>query len=126
MPTSATAQWTNRYAKLSDFGHHVYLEQHELPILADGPTDPAPGPDGKSLAFAAKGWIWSLNMESSVATRLTKGTGVDSRPRWSPTGDRLALVRDDGRDTAIVILTLADGSEQNINTPTIELDPEFS
>ena len=126
LPTSATAQWTNRYAKLSDFGHHVYLEQHELPILADGPTDPAPGPDGKSLAFAAKGWIWRLNMESSVATRLTKGTGVDSRPRWSPTGDRLALVRDDGRDTAIVILTMADGSEQIINTPTIELDPEFS
>lgn len=125
-PATAGAQWTNRYAKLSDFGHHVYLEQHELPILADGPTDPAPEPDGKGLAFAAKGWIWQLDFESGVATRLTDGSGVDSRPRWSPTGDRLAFVRDDGSDTSIVILTIADGSEQVINTPTIELDPEFS
>ncbi|MFC0679595.1 CehA/McbA family metallohydrolase [Lysobacter korlensis] len=125
-PTPACAQWTNRYEKLSDFGHHVYFEQHELPILAAGPTDPAPAPDGKTLAFAAKGWIWRLNLESGVATRLTDGSGVDSRPRWSPSGDRLALVRDDGKDTSIVILSTATGREQVINTPSIELDPEFS
>ncbi|CAA9350051.1 MAG: Secreted protein [uncultured Lysobacter sp.] len=125
-PTPTSAQWTNRYSKLSDFGHHVYFEQHELPILANGPTDPAPAPDGRSLAFAAKGWIWRLDLESGVATRLTHGSGVDSRPRWSPTGDRLALVRDDGKDTSIVILSTATGTEQVINTPTIELDPEFS
>ena len=46
LATQAQAQWTNRYTKLDDFGHHVYLEQHELPILAHGPTDPAPAPDG--------------------------------------------------------------------------------
>jgi TolB protein len=122
----ACAQWTNRYAKLSDFGHHVYFEQHELPILADGPTDPAPAPDGKALAFAAKGWIWRLDLESGIATRLTDGSAVDSRPRWSPAGDRLALVRDDGRDTSIVVLSIATRREQVINTPSIELDPEFS
>jgi len=120
------AEWTNRYAKLPDFAHHIYLEQHELPILADGPTDPAPAPDGRSLALAAKGWIWRLDLASGVATRLTDGASVDSRPRWSPDGRRLALVRDDGRDTSIVLLSLADGREQIINTPTIELDPEFS
>lgn len=45
-PTAA--QWLNRYSKLSDFNHHIYLEQHELPILAHGPTDPGPAPDGKT------------------------------------------------------------------------------
>jgi TolB protein len=125
-PASAGAQWTNRYSKLSDFGHQIYLEQHELPILVVGSTDPAPAPDGKSLAFAAKGWIWQPKLESGAAARLTDGSSVDSRPRWSPDGKRLALVRDDGRDTSIVILRLADGSEQVINTATIELDPEFS
>ncbi len=54
--TPAQAQWNNRYSKLSDFGHHTYLEQHELPILAAGPTDPAPSPDGRPPpAFAATG-----------------------------------------------------------------------
>ncbi|HSN73419.1 MAG TPA: CehA/McbA family metallohydrolase, partial [Steroidobacteraceae bacterium] len=122
----AHAQWVNRYAKLSDFGHHVYLEQHELPFLAAGPIDPAPSPDGRSLAFAAQGWIWVLDLETSTATRLTDGAGVDSRPRWSPDSRQIAFVRDDGRDTAIVVRELPRGGETIVNTPTIELDPEFS
>lgn len=122
----AGAQWENRYPKLDDFGHHVYLEQHELPAFGHGPTDPAPSPDGTSLAFAAQGWIWRLDLESGVAKRLTSGTGVDARPRWSPNGKRLAFVRDSGSDTAIVVLDIARGRETVIDTPTIELDPEFS
>lgn len=119
-------QWTNRYPKLDDFGHHVYLEQHELPVLSHGPADPAPAPDGKTLAFAARGSIWSLDLDTRVATRLTDAPAVDARPRWSPDGNRLAFVRDDGRDTAIGILDLASGDQEIIDTPAIDLDPEFS
>lgn len=122
----ASAQWENRYAKLKDFGHHVYLEQHELPILAHGPTDPAPAPDGKHLAFAARGWLWNLNLESGLAVRVTSGPEVDSRPRWSPDSKHLAFVRDNGRNTAIIIKELATGKETKIDTEAIELDPEFS
>lgn len=122
----ATAEWANRYAKLSDFRHHIYLEQHELPILAAGPTDPAPSPDGRSLAFAAQGWIWLLDLDSGVARRLTNGTALDSRPRWSPDGRRIAFVRDSGRDTAVVVRDVEGGGETVVDTETIELDPEFS
>ncbi|WP_075348618.1 CehA/McbA family metallohydrolase [Algoriphagus marinus] len=122
----ANAQWTNRYSKLNDFGHHVYLEQHELPILAYGPTDPAPAPDGKHLAFAARGWLWNLNLQTGNAVRLTKGPGMDSRPRWSPDGNKLTFVRDEGKNTAIIILDLKSGQETRIDTEAIELDPEFS
>lgn len=123
---TATAQWNHRYAKLSDLNHHVYLEQHELPVLAHGPTDPAPAPDGKRLAFAAQGWIWLLELETGTAERLTSGPEVDARPRWSADGNRLAFVRDNGSDTAIVVLDVESQRETVINTPTIELDPEFS
>jgi TolB protein len=122
----ASAQWTNHYSKLADFGHHVYLEQHELPILAYGPTDPAPAPDSKHLALSARGWIWNLNLETGTAVRLTQGSGIDSRPRWSPSGDKLAFVRDEGSNTAIIVLELATGKETRIDTEAIELDPEFS
>src|SRR6056297_3414529 len=126
LATQAQAQWTNRYTKLDDFGHHVYLEQHELPILSHGPVDPAPAPDGKRLAFAAQGWLWLMDLETGEATRLTNGPGVDGRPRWSADGNRLAFVRDAGEDTAVVLLDMGSGDEQVINTPAIELDPEFS
>lgn len=122
----AHAQWNHRYAKLDDFGHHVYLEQHELPILSHGPVDPAPAPDGRTLAFAAQGWIWRLDLASGVATRLTRGPGVDGRPRWSADGRRIAFVRDTGKDTSIVLRDIESGAEQVIDTPAIELDPEFS
>lgn len=122
----AHAQWNHRYAKLDDFGHHIYLEQHELPILSHGPVDPAPAPDGRTLAFAAQGWIWRFDLATGEATRLTRGAGVDSRPRWSRDGSRIAFVRDNGKDTSIVLLDVEGGAEQVIDTPAIELDPEFS
>lgn len=126
LTTPVQSQWNNRYAKLSDFGHHTYLEQHELPILAAGPTDPAPAPDGRHLAFAAQGWLWLLNLESGNAQRITDGKYLDARPRWSPDGGRLAFVRDTGTDTLIVIRDMDSGEEFEFTSGTIELDPEFS
>lgn len=126
LASSASAQWTNRYPKVEGFGHHVYLEGHEFPSLTSGPIDPAVSPDGKSLAYADKGFIWLLDLASSKATRLTKSAAIDSRPRWARDGGRLAFIRDNGTDTSIVVHALNDGTEAVINTPTIELDPEFS
>lgn len=124
--TLTSAQWTNHYPKLDDFGHHVYLEQHELPIHTYGITDPAPSPDGESIAIASKGWLWLLNIESGIAKRITDSASVDSRPRWSSDGKRIAFVRDKGNDTAVVIKHLASGSELVIDSEAIDLDPEFS
>nr|WP_241664561.1 CehA/McbA family metallohydrolase [Ningiella ruwaisensis] len=140
--TGVHAQWTHQYSKLDDFGHHIYLEQHELPVFSHGVTDPAASPDGRHLAFASKGWIWLLDLQTGVATQLTqgsgqdssqasdgesgKGPGIDSRPRWSNDGTKLSFVRDFGDDTAIVVKNLQNNAEQVINTPAIELDPEFS
>jgi TolB protein len=122
----AFAQWNNHYPKLTDFGHHTYLEQHELPIHTFGITDPAPSPDNKRIAIASKGWIWLFDIESGLAKRITSEAAVDSRPRWSPDGKQLAFVRDLGNDTAVVVKHLATGEELIVNSDAIELDPEFS
>ena len=110
-PAVALGQWSNRYPKVEGYNHHVYLEGYELPFLTEGPIDPAPAPDGARVAFAARGWIWILDLATGTATRLTRGAEVDSRPAWSPDGRLLAFVRDDGSDTQIVIANAASGSE---------------
>ena len=121
------AQWNNRYPLVAGLSHHVYLEGYELPTLTNGPMDPAPAPDGRRIAFASRGWLWIFEPGTGVATRITKGSAMDSRPAWSPDGSRIAFVRDDGRRLSIVLLDVAAGTESPIVTDSaVVLDPAFS
>ena len=126
-PDAASGQWRNRYPHVQGYGHHVYLEGYELPVLTNGPIDPAPSPDGRRIAFSARGWIWVMDLATGTARQLTQGRDMDSRPAWHPSGDRLALVRDNDRDTRIVIVDAGSGVDlRTIDTPAIDLDPAFS
>lgn len=122
----AAAQFTNRYPRIAGMSHHVYLEGYELPTMNAGPTDPAVAPGGARIAFSARGWIWVLDAATGHATRITDGAEMDFRPAWSPDGRRLAFVRDDTRDTWIVVRDLATGRETRIDTPALDLDPTFT
>ncbi|MEX2473410.1 MAG: CehA/McbA family metallohydrolase [Gemmatimonadota bacterium] len=125
VPAGAEAQWTHRYTQVGQ-GHHVYLEGYELPTLTAGPMDPAVSPDGSTLAVAAEGWLWLVDLETRVATQLTDGGAMDSRPRWSPDGAEIVFLRDDGADTWIVVKDVATGEESvAVDTDAIELDPSF-
>lgn len=123
---SLLGQWTHQYPRVEGYSHQLYLEQENLPILSSGPINPAPSPDGEQIAFSHQGWLWLLDLETHVARQLTDGAGIDGRPRWSPDGGSLAFVRDVGTDTAIVVKRLSDGAETLVDTPAIELDPEFT
>lgn len=125
-PVAASAQWSRHYPKVESFGHQLYLEQEHLPILSSGPVYPAPSPDGTMVAFSHQGWLWVLNLESGVARRLTNSSAIDSRPRWSPGGQRIAFVRDGGSDTSIIVVSIDGNQVLKIDTPAIELDPEFT
>jgi TolB protein len=126
-PGSVQAQWTNRYERLAGYGHHVYVEGFELPAVDAGVLDPAPSPDGRSIALASRGWIWTLDLEIGTARRLTRGGATDSRPAWSPDGRRVAFVRDDTRRTWIVVVDAATGAEElTIEHGGMALDPAFS
>lgn len=127
VPEPGAGQWRNRYPRVQGYGHHVYLEGYELPVLTNGPIDPAPSPDGRSLAFSARGWIWILDLESLTARQLTRGRDLDSRPAWHPSGNRLAIVRDNDRDTRIVVVGAESGDElRTIDSPALDLDPAYS
>lgn len=127
LPDPAAGQWRNRYPHVQGYGHHVYLEGYELPLLTNGPIDPAPSPDGRRIAYSARGWIWVMDLATGTARQLTHGRDMDSRPAWHPSGDRLALVRDNDHDTRVVVVDAASGADiRTIDTPAIDLDPAFS
>src|SRR4051812_9158028 len=125
LPSSMAAQWKNRYPKLVGSSHHVYVEGYELPIVNAGISDPAPSPDGRTLAIGSHGWLWLLDLASGTASRLTRGGQMDSRPAWSPDGKSLAFVRDDGSTLAVVVRDMATGTEREIERG-FAMDPAFA
>lgn len=127
LPATLAAQWTHRYPLVDGFDHQVYLEGFELPILNAGPMDPAPAPNGREVAFAAKGWLWVLDLESGEARRVTRAAGMDSRPEYAPDGRSLVFVRDDGRALSIVTVELKTGRERVlVDVEAVNLDPVYS
>lgn len=74
----------------------------------DGILYPTFSPDGKQVAFSSRkddNWdIYSMDMETGVAIRLTHDPDGDYQPEWSPTGDKIAFVsyRGDGEDIYIM------------------------
>ena len=67
-----------------------------------------------------------MDINTQMAKRVTNGESIDGRPRWSGDSKQLAFVRDSSTDSSIVIIELGTNKTIEINTPTIELDPEFA
>ncbi|MCC6770777.1 MAG: CehA/McbA family metallohydrolase [Gemmatimonadaceae bacterium] len=124
LPSLAGAQWTNRYPRNAGYGHHVYLEGYELPILSAGVTDFAESSSGEQV-IASRGWLWRFDAATGVARRLTSGGGVDSRPAWSPDSRTLAFVRDDSHTLAVIVRDMASGRETEVDRG-MAMDPTFT
>jgi TolB protein len=121
-----SAQWTNRYERIGQ-GHHVYIEGYDFPTYSVGPTYPAVSPDGQTIAFSARGWLWTMRAAGGPAHRITQGAALDSRPAWHPDGERIAFVRDDTRNTDILEVNVTSGAERVlISSPAAELDPAYT
>jgi tricorn protease len=81
------------------------LGQAPLPSM----SDPAISPDGREIAFASGGDIWTVAASGGEAHLLVTHPATESRPLYSPDGTRLAFISTRTGAGSIYVLTLATG-----------------
>ena len=76
--------------------------------------DPAWSPDGRWLVFVSNcegnPEIYRTGRDGSGTTRLTRTSGAEHTPRWSPDGSRIAYALDPDSGTSEIMVMDADGT----------------
>lgn len=73
---------------------------------------PALSPDGRTMAFAWRGDLWTVPVTGGTARRLTIHPATEGSPCFSPDGTRLAFVSDREGSRQVYIMPAAGGSPE--------------
>lgn len=84
-------------------------------------------PDGKTVAFAARGEIWTLPSTGGEATRLTKTGWAEYNPIWSSDGTKLAYTTDRNGNLDVYLIDVKTKKETQVTADTADdTNPQFS
>jgi Tol biopolymer transport system component len=95
--------------------------------LTENPADTEPSfsPDGRTIAFAREGHIYTIRPDGSGERRLTNGQVLDSRPQVSPNGRIVLFERRSAEGQPANLYTVAvGGGPATVLTPGPEEDTE--
>lgn len=81
-------------------------------------------PDGASVAFTYKGDLFTVAVTGGNATQITSHTSYDTRPVWSPKGDKLAFASNREGNFDVYVVTLSNGHIQRITSHSHNEYPE--
>ena len=114
-------------ARPNRYGQSDRVERHMLPVVTTGPMDPAWRPDGRALAFAMHGDVWTVPADGGRAVALTAGPAYHFEPAWSPDGQRVALTVDTNGNLDVGVVSAAGGEVQRITTgPEVDVEPTWT
>jgi TolB protein len=107
-----------------------YMHNYYLPPAASStPWWPSWAPDGKRIAFAMDGSIWTVEVGSGVARELVfSPREYLSSPEYSPDGRWLAYTADDdGKSINLRLLNVATGDSTDLTTGShVNHEPAWS
>ena len=103
------------------------VDFHLLPAVSTGPLDPAWSPDGRYLAYAARGDIWIVPADGGEAVALTEGPAYHSEPAFSPDGGHIAFTMDIDGNLELGIVAVAGGEVRQLtDNPELDFAPDWS
>ncbi|MEM9703239.1 MAG: hypothetical protein AAF907_12420, partial [Planctomycetota bacterium] len=85
---------------------------NEAILFAD---EPAVSPDGKQVAFAWRGDVWTVPIAGGTAKRLTMHPADDSRPHWSPDGTTIAFDSNRAGSRQLFLLPATGGPARRVS-----------
>jgi len=81
-------------------------------------------PDGSSVAFTWKGDIFTVPVSGGRAHQVTSHSSYDTRPVWSPQGDKLAFASNREGSFDLYVVTLHNGEARRITSHSANEYPE--
>jgi tricorn protease len=81
-------------------------------------ADPALSPDGKTIAFSWAGDLWAVPIEGGNARPLTRHSGRDTRPIFSPDGQFIAFNSNRGDGVQVFVMPASGGTPRQITFHT--------
>ncbi|MDE5595992.1 MAG: peptidase S41, partial [Muribaculaceae bacterium] len=78
--------------------------------------DAAISPDGKTVAFTYKGDIFTVPVSGGKARQITTNDAYDSKPLWTPNGEKLVFNSTREGSTDIFICDAAGGNVRRLTT----------
>jgi tricorn protease len=88
--------------------------RERAPVVRRSFAEPSYSPNGREIAFASAGDIWTVPAAGGDAHLLVSGSSNDHRPLYSPDGTRLAFMSTRNGGSNIYVLTLASGALQRM------------
>lgn len=85
---------------------------------------PAISPNGEMIAFTYKGDIYTVPANGGKATQLTTHPAHDTRPVWSPDGNKIAFASDRNGNFDIFVVDKEGGTPKQLTTHSANEYPE--